>query len=308
MFIMVLIACVFLLLDRAEATVFERARDAATDAVTPVLEIFSGPVAAVREFLAGIQGYLAVHEELERLRDENETLRERVAEVEQLERRIDRYESMLTSPANPILEYATGRVVADDGGPFQRARIVNIGANDGVQRGQAAMDEHGLIGRIVGVGNGASRLLLVTDLNSRIPVFVEPAHRHAYLTGDNTELMRIEYIGDDEGIAAGDRIVTSGLGGLIPPGLPVGEISGKDGDFWRVESASRFDGIDYVRIYHFSVRNEIEDHGISLPSGAERIEPNEETGEIEIEETIEETIDGEQGPSGTGLTAEGEEG
>jgi len=291
LFVMVLIACVFLLLDRAEATVFERAREAATDAVTPVLEIFSGPVSAVREFLAGIQGYLAVHEENARLREENARLLAWQAAAQQLQRTVNRYNALLNVPVDPSLEYATGRVVADDGGPFRRTLIANVGALNGVERGQAAVDEHGLIGRIVGVGNEAGRILLVTDLNSRVPVFVEPGRRRAILAGDNSDLLRLDYLESDEGIEPGARVVTTGEGGLIPPGLPVGVVAGERGGIWRVRSATRFDSIDYVRVLRFSFPSGIEDPGIGLPDAAERVSPPEEDLATQPDEVGDATAD-----------------
>ena len=272
---MVLIACAFLLLDRAEAQVFERAREAAADALTPVFEIFSGPVSAVRDFLADIQGYLAVHEENARLRDENARLLGLEAEVQQLRRVIDRYDALLTVQIDPEINYAAGRVVADDGGPFRRTVIVNAGRRAGVERGQAVIDEHGMIGRIVGAGNQSARVLLVTDLNSRIPVFVEPGRRRAILAGDNSNLMRLDYLSDGEGLTIGDRIVTTGEGGLMPPGLSIGTVAGESDGIWRARSATRFDGIDFVRIMSFSFPREIEETDTGLPVGAQRIEVEE---------------------------------
>ncbi len=271
LFIMVVMACVFLLLDRAEAQVFERAREAASDALTPIFEVFSGPVATVREFLADIQGYLAVHEENTRLREENARLIGLEAENQQLQRVIDRYNALLTVQIDPAINYAAGRVVADDGGPFRRTAIVNAGQRAGVDRGQAVIDEHGLIGRVVGVGSNSSRVLLVVDLNSRIPVFVEPGRRRAILAGDNSNLLRLEYLSNTEGIEPGARIVTTGEGGLIPPGLSVGVVAGEVGGIWRVRSATRFDGIDFVRIMNFQFPREIGEQETGLPQGAQRI-------------------------------------
>jgi len=299
MFAMVVVACLFLLLDRAEATVFERAREAATDAVTPVLEVFSGPVSAVREFLAGIQGYLAVHEENARLREENARLLAWQAAAQQLQRTVDRYNALLNVAVDPSLEYATGRVVGDDGGPFRRTKIVNVGRHNGVERGQAAVDEHGLIGRVVGVGNDASRVLLVTDLNSRVPVYVEPGRRRAILAGDNSDLLRLNYLEDDEGIEPGARVVTTGEGGLIPPGLPVGVVAGEQGGIWRVQSATAFDSIDYVRVLRFLFPRGIDDTDFGLPDAAERIEQTVEEGAVEEPSQHEAASEGNEGPAAT---------
>ncbi len=282
LFIMVLIACLFLLLDRAEAVVFERAREAAADVLTPVLEVFSGPVAAVRDFLADIQGYLAVHEENERLREENARLLAWQAAAQRLQRTVDRYNALLNVQVDPSLEFATGRVVADDGGPFRRTLIVNAGAAVGVDRGQAVVDEHGLIGRVVGAGNNAARVLLVTDLNSRIPVFVGFEGRRAILAGDNSDLLRLEYLENDEGIEPGARVVTTGEGGLIPPGFPVGVIAGERDGIWRVRSATRFSSIAFVRILRFGFPRAIDENEVGLPSVAERLEPRvAEEGAVE---------------------------
>jgi len=290
LFVMVVLACIFLLLDRAEATVFDRAREAATDAVTPVLEIFSGPVSAVREFLGGIQGYLAVHEENARLREENARLLAWQAAAQQLQRTVDRYNALLNVSIDPSLEWTTGRVVADDGGPFRRTKIVNVGEVNGVARGQAAVDEHGLIGRVVGVGQEASRVLLVTDLNSRVPVFVEPGRHRAILAGDNTDLLRLDYLESSEGLEPGARVVTTGEGGLIPPGIPVGVVAGERDGTWVVRSTTRFDSIDFVRVLRFSFPRDVIMPEATLPEAAARIdaapdedEADDETGGEEVE-------------------------
>ena len=272
LFVMVVIACVFLLLNRVEAGVFEDAQDAATDAIAPVLEIFSGPVSAVREFLAGIQGYLAVHEENARLREENARLLAWQAVAERLQRQLDTYEAVLNMAVEPSLDWTTGRVIGDDGGPFARSKIVNVGMRGGVERGQAVVDEYGLIGHVVAVGNEASRVLLVTDLNSHIPVFVEPGRQRAILSGDNSDLLVLEYTEAEE-LEVGSRVFTTGEGGLIPPGIPVGVVGGQRGDEWIVRSPTRFESIVFVRVLQFAFPDEIDVHELSLPDSAERIDP-----------------------------------
>lgn len=265
LFVAVVLACAFLLFDRAELTIFERAREGAADAFAPVLEVFSGPVTAVRDFLADIQGYLAVHEENARLREENAELLAAQAQARDLRRRNERLAAILSLEVDPNIQYATGRVVADDGGPFRRTLIVNVGRSDGVDRGQAVVDEHGLVGRIVGTGNDASRILLVTDLNSRIPVFVEPGRRHAILSGDNTDVLRLEYLEDDEGLMPGHEVVTTGEGGLMPPGIPVGVVVGEASGIWRVRSQTTFDSIDFVRVLNFEFPTAIDETPLGLP-------------------------------------------
>ncbi len=265
LFVAVVIACAFLLFDRAEATIFERARQAAADALSPVFEVVSGPVSAVRDFLADIQGYLAVHEENARLRMENAELLAAQAQARDLRRRNERFAALLNVQVDPTIEYATGRVVADDGGPFRRTLVVNVGNNDGIGRGQAVVDEHGLVGRIVGTGGHSARILLVTDLNSRVPVYVEPGRRRAILSGDNSDMLRLEYLESDDGLLPGYEVVTTGEGGLIPPGIPVGIVAGELNGIWRVRSQTSFDSIDFVRVLRFDFPQQIEIPPPSLP-------------------------------------------
>ena len=126
----------------------------------------------------------------------------------------------------------TARVIANSGGGYVRAVMVNAGTEQGLSRGQAAITGAGLVGRLTEVGNRAARVLLLTDLNSRIPVVVEGSHVNAMLAGDNSERPRLIYASEPEALKIGDRIVTSGEGGIFPPGLPVGMVAG-------LESAAR---------------------------------------------------------------------
>ncbi len=297
LFVAVVLACAFLLFDRAEATIFERAREAAADALAPVLEVFSGPVTAVRDFLADIQGYLAVHEENARLRAENAELLAAQAQARDLRRRNERFAALLNVQVDPTIEYSTGRVVADDGGPFRRTLIVNIGRNEGVRRGQAVVDEHGLVGRIVGMGGDASRILLVTDLNSRIPVYVEPGRHRAILSGDNSDILRLEYLEDDEGIMPGHEIVTTGEGGLIPAGIPVGIVAGELNGIWRVRSQTSFDSIDFVRVLRYEFPRSIDVAPPGLPNPLLEAQPD---AAVPTTDTPADTVPSETAPAAGG--------
>lgn len=284
LFVAVVLACGFLLLDRAELTVFDNVRDGVADAMSPVLEVISGPVAAVRDFLSDIQGYLAVHEENARLREENAELLASQAQLRDLRRRNERLAAILNLQLDPSIGYTTGRVVADDGGPFRRTLIVNAGSAAGVERGQAVVDQYGLVGRVIGTGGEASRILLVTDLNSHIPVFIQPGRRRAILSGDNSDLLRLDYLEGEEPLMVGAEVVTTGEGGLIPPGLPVGVVRGQLGDTWRVQSRTSFDAIDFVRVLNYEFPRDVE----IPPPGVPPLVAGEEEADAEAEAADEE--------------------
>jgi rod shape-determining protein MreC len=137
-------------------------------------------------------------------------------------------------------------VIGDSGSAYVRTKLLDAGARDGVAKGQAAITNDGLVGRVVEVGERSSRLLLVTDLNSRIPVVVEATRQRAILAGDNTETAYLALLAQNARIEIGARIVTSGHGGLLPPGLPIGKVSAVGDGENRVQPLVDFSLLEYV--------------------------------------------------------------
>lgn len=254
---MLTLAAALLLLGRAETYVFDRARQVVTDLAAPLLEVASRPVAATRRLIERTDEYAYVFDENERLRAENARLLAWKEEALKLQAKVARYEALLNVQVDPSIEYVSGRVVSDSGGPFIDTVLVNVGREQGVRSGLAVIDSDGLVGRIVATGPKASRVLLLTDLNSRIPVVVEPAQYKAILAGDNTEWPMLEYLATQSAVSAGDRVVTSGDGGLIPAGIPVGlVIQTSDGEL-RVQTFSDRGRLDFVRVLQYEFPSQV---------------------------------------------------
>ena len=251
MMLMVGLSCVLLLLGRAEAYVFDEARSKVQEVTAPLLEKLSGPLEVVKDWLTGFDDVLAIYEENKRLKEENARLMEWRDTALRMEQEVSRYEALLNVQAGPGIGYLTARVIADTGGPFAHAFIVNAGKSDGATKNQAVVDTDGLIGHIVAVGSNASRVLLLSDINSRIPVLVESSRYRAVLVGDNTRQPRLEFLPESANIRVGDRIVTSGHGGLLPPGLPVGVVVQDNGSGIRVQPFADEARIDYVRLLEY---------------------------------------------------------
>src|SRR5262249_48700346 len=141
-----------------------------------------------------------------------------------------RLRELLKLTPDPAATFITARVIASSGGAYVRSLMVRAGSANGVARGQAAVAGEGLVGRVSEVGSRAARVILVTDLNSRVPVVVEGSQQRAMLTGDNSERPFLRYLDTSAQLKVGDRVVTSGQGGVFPPGLPVGVVASLDGD------------------------------------------------------------------------------
>lgn len=153
----------------------------------------------------------------------------------------------------------TARVVTDSRGPFANARLANAGSDAGVVVGYPVLSERGLVGRIVGVSGNASRVLLLTDVASRTPVMIDRSNARAILTGDGGPNPKLEYLRGRDAVHEGDRILTSGDGGVLPRGLPVGRaVKGLDGR-WRIVLDADADAIDWVRILKFKDYSQLAD-------------------------------------------------
>ena len=175
-------------------------------------------------------------EALEGLRDENAWLCWRLLGVR-------------TDPPIPTV---LARTVLDARGPFANTRIADAGAARGVVEGNPVLGEHGLIGRVTGVARDVSRILLLTDVESRTPVLIAGSNGRAILTGDGGPNPKLNYLRTHNALKEGDRILTSGDGGVLPRGLPVGVVvKGFDGG-WRVALDSDASPVDYVQILLFT--------------------------------------------------------
>jgi len=218
----------------------------------PVAGAAAAPAHWGRQLSDNIRGYFFAV-------SENRRLKQRIAELQgwrdtaiALQDANTRYKAILGLKTDPPIPMVTGRVVLDSRGPFADTRLANVGAEKGVKVGNPVMSDRGLVGRVVGVTRGASRVLLLTDVASRTPVLVDRTDARAVLLGDGGGHPRLSYLRGQNPVKRGDRILTSGDGGVFPRGLPVGvAVKGLDGQ-WRVQ-------LDFVRILRFKDFTELVD-------------------------------------------------
>ena len=162
----------------------------------------------------------------------------------------------------------TGRVIGDSTGPFVRSLLVNIGMRDGVRRGHAAVSSDGLLGRVASAGERSARVLLLSDLNSRIPVLVEDTRERAILAGDNNRRPRLSFVSGNAEVTLGSRIVTSGHGGMFPTGLPVGIVA-EIGDLGiRIDTFASPERLEFLRLVNYGLEAVIDDLDEDFVQGA----------------------------------------
>ena len=150
-------------------------------------------------------------------------------------------------------------------------RLARIGARDGIVDGWAATDGLGLVGRISGVGRTSSRVVLLTDSNSRVPVAIQPSGQRAIVAGDNSNAPPLEFLESHERVRPGDRIVTSGDGGVLPAGLLVGTVVQGSDERLRVRPAADYERLEFLRVLRSSPAEGIEaTGGLVLPQRDEQ--------------------------------------
>ncbi|MBI4182853.1 MAG: rod shape-determining protein MreC [Proteobacteria bacterium] len=250
---LVALAFGLMLLGKAETVLVERLRAGVGDTVAPVLEALSRPAAAVGEAVERVNGWLALAAENDRLREENARLLnwQTVARRIEAENRVLREQLAIVPDPGPA--FVTARVVADSGGAFARSLLVAAGSTDGAIKGNAALTRAGLVGRVVEVGARSARVLLLTDLNSRIPVVLERTRARAILAGDNSRRPRLEFLPEGVEVLVGERVVTSGHAGVFPPGLPVGRVASVTDGGIRVEPFVAIDKLEFVQLLDYGL-------------------------------------------------------
>lgn len=237
---------------RADSAFFDRVRAGLSDFAEPALTQIRGPVVGVEHWIDNVGGLFTAFQDNARLKKENADLLKWQNIALSLENRLHRYEVLLNAAHDPVLPTVTARVIGEASRPFIKSMILNVGAEQQVKKGQAVKDERGLLGRIYVTGQNTSWVILLTDLNSRVPVMIEPNHRRAILTGDNTPAPQLELDVGDGPVKPGDRVVSTGDGGLLPSDLPVGTVM-QDGKALRVVLFARPGTSDFVNVMNYSV-------------------------------------------------------
>lgn len=278
--VFLVILCIFLLavflIWRIDSPRAERFRMAVIDRVVPGLEWAMTPVTRISRMISDFQSYARIYEQNQELRRELQQMKAFKEAAIRLEQQNAKLLDLNNVKLSPKLTYTTGVVITDSGSPFRQSALINIGRRDGIEDGWAAMDGLGLVGRISGVGESTARILFLTDSTSRIPVEIRPSGQKAILAGDNTPLPALEFVEAPELVRAGDRVVTTGDGGVFPPGLLTGTVVFTSDGRLRVRPAAEYRRLEFVRVIRYRPAPPIADPGRLI---GPQLPPLEATGQ-----------------------------
>ena len=251
--LLIVVALGLILLGRASPLVGERARTTLSDGLAPLYEALGTPLSAIRHAVDDVRDVFTLRAQNEQLLRENERLRHWYDVAMALDAENATLKSDLHWVPDPTLAYVTARVVADAGGVYARSVLLSVGPNHAVRKGQIALDSNGLVGRVTEVGSRSARVLLVTDMNSRIPVMLQTSHARAILVGANAPFPRLMYLPDGSRPPEGERVVTTAEAGAFPAGLLVGTVHYGNSGAPEVNPAANLDRLEIVRIFDYGL-------------------------------------------------------
>ncbi len=257
--VLVLVLAAVFLLWRIDSPRVERFRAQITDRLVPNLDWAMAPVTGTINLLRDYQSY-------QRLADQNRELRSELRQMQawkeaalQLEQENARLLDLNNVRLDPRLTFITGVVLADSGSPFRQSVLLNVGARDGLVDGWATMDGIGLVGRISGVAKNTARVILLTDASSRIPAIIQPSGQRAIVAGDNTAAPPVDFLENPDLVRPGDRVISSGDGGVFPAGLLIGQVAADPGGRLRVRLAADYERLEFLRVLRHHGNEQVSD-------------------------------------------------
>lgn len=202
----------------------DHSRSAISDFFAPLMSAVSGPAHSLKTAIADFGGSLDVYEHNRKLRKDIVALSRWRERALQLDAENARLRALNKVTLAPRFDYITAQVVGSSDGAFTQSVTINAGRRDGVRAGTVAMDGTAVVGRVVSLGESASRVVLITDAASRIPATLEPGGAKAILMGDNSNQPQLRFVSQPGSVQRGHRVVTSNHAGVFPKGLPLGQI------------------------------------------------------------------------------------
>lgn len=250
--ILFLSAFILMLVNKTDTILIEKTSSLATDVVTPMIDVLVIPAKVLAQVYDYFHDLKEVQQDNLKLREENRQLNLLYERARALEIENKLLSGLLNFVVPPEAEYITARVVAEEGDAFSHSLIAYIGNKD-VKRGQIAISDKGVVGRVDKVSNVYAKILLITDINSRIPVMIEKTRVRGIVAGDNTMLPKLVFTPLGAELNVGDRVVTSGVSGVFPAGLPVGKVVSVSKYEIKVKPFTNLEELEYVKLVDYDL-------------------------------------------------------
>ena len=254
LFVLVVVSILLIFIETIETKPLNFFRSFIKDAIYRGSLIASVPSKGFDSFTNFIGEHANVYKNYQRLKEENTELKNNISKSDFLELENNQLRKLIEEQVSSSSNFTSARVMLDKQSPYLNSYIINIGSNKNVKNGMAVLNGKNFIGRIVDVNFFSSRVLLVSDLNSKIPVITAPSTYHAILSGHGKQLPTLEYLPENHNIENGDKIYTSGKEGIFTPGIPIGEAKIEDNSI-KVLLFSDLGQISFVNVDMGDLKN-----------------------------------------------------
>jgi rod shape-determining protein MreC len=224
LYILIILSIILIFVETIEIKPLNFFRAFVKDSIYRGSQIVSTPSKLAGGLTNSIKNHLNLYDNYSELKKENATLKNNISKKDYLELENTQLRRLIDEQAEPIKDFVSARVMLDKQSPYLNSFVINVGKNKEIKNGLAVLDGKNFIGRTVDVNFFSSRVLLITDLNSKIPVIIESGGNHAILSGRGKNLPTLEYLPEKSEIKDGDKVYTSGKEGIFLPGIPIGKI------------------------------------------------------------------------------------
>lgn len=245
----ILFSFVLIFIGKPDNIIISKTSGVVVDIMSPFVKVISYPIYMVGTFIKDVKNFRQVDAQNKELRDEVSKLKEQLNYLKQMEVENNSLKKLVNYTSNGVNYLLSTKVVGASGSGFTHSFIIDAGARHGVKKYQGVLVDGYLVGQIYSVGKNYSRMLLITDALSKIPVQIERTRTRAFLIGNNTDYPNLAHFENQEPIQIGDVVVTSGMGGNLPSGIPigiVGSISEESGII--VQPFINKSNIEYVKV------------------------------------------------------------
>ena len=229
LFALVVLSILFLIFEKIDAKPINYFRSFVKDLIYRSSLIASSPSKGINATFRFTKDHIDLYKNYNQLKKENDQLRDKISESDYLILENTQLRKLIDEQVESSSNLVSSRVMLDKQSPYLNSFVIKSGTNHKIKNGMAVLDGKNFIGRIVDVNFFSSRVLLISDLNSKIPVVIEPSGNHAILSGHGEKELTLEYLPENHTVKDGDKIYTSGKGAIFSPGIPVGITKVKDG-------------------------------------------------------------------------------
>lgn len=250
-----ILSLALLTLSHSDSPMVKKITGSVSSALSPVIKVAQYPAHLVYQSYEGVLDVFRVYTQNKRLKAENENVLLLKVKLNALQSENEMLKKMLNYTPPPEAHFVTAKIVAQEGDGFSHSLIVYLGDEAKVRSGEAVLGEDGVVGRVESISGSYARIILLTDINSKIPVMTEEKRIRGMLSGDNTMIPKLIFTALDADINVGDFIVTSGVAGTFPSGLPIGRVSRIYKNTIEVDLISNIEKLEYVKIIDYGIQS-----------------------------------------------------